>query len=54
MRRTGLALAGVSFIAGASAQSPTLFNAASYAIPGGIFFLISALRLGHAARAGDT
>ncbi|MEO3876041.1 hypothetical protein ABGB18_45355 [Nonomuraea sp. B12E4] len=49
-----LALAGVSFIAGASAQSPTLFNAASYAIPGGIFFLISALRLGRAARAGDT
>lgn len=42
-------LAGASFIAGASADDPTLTNAAGYAIPGGIFFLISALRLGRAA-----
>ncbi|GAA1636342.1 hypothetical protein AB0C27_25690 [Nonomuraea sp. NPDC048882] len=43
-------LAGSSFILGASAANPTLANAAGYAIPGGIFFLISALRLGRAAK----
>ncbi|WP_066373878.1 hypothetical protein [Herbidospora mongoliensis] len=43
-------LAGASFILGASAANPTLTNAAGYAIPGGIFFLISAFRLGRAAR----
>ncbi|MEU4536024.1 hypothetical protein AB0G15_14290 [Streptosporangium sp. NPDC023825] len=43
-------LAGASFVAGASAANPTLINAAGYAIPGGIFFLISALRLGRAAK----
>ncbi|GAA4590334.1 membrane protein [Planotetraspora phitsanulokensis] len=43
-------LAGASFIVGASADSPTLINAAGYAIPGGIFFLISAFRLGRAAK----
>jgi uncharacterized membrane protein HdeD (DUF308 family) len=43
-------LAGASFILGASAPDPTLTNAAGYAIPGGIFFLISALRLGRAAK----
>ncbi len=43
-------LAGASFILGASAANPTLINAAGYAIPGGIFFLISALRLGRAAK----
>ncbi|MFF3442028.1 hypothetical protein [Streptosporangium sp. NPDC002721] len=43
-------LAGTSFILGASAPDPTLTNAAGYAIPGGIFFLISALRLGRAAK----
>lgn len=43
-------LAGASFIVGASAANPTLTNAAGYAIPGGIFFLISALRLGRAAK----
>ena len=43
-------LAGGSFIAGASASDPTLTNAIGYAIPGAIFFLISALRLGRAAR----
>ncbi|GGL18882.1 membrane protein [Sphaerisporangium melleum] len=45
-------LAGTFFIVGASAPGPTLANAAGYAIPGGIFFLISALRLGRAAK-GD-
>ncbi|GAA3757421.1 membrane protein [Plantactinospora mayteni] len=44
-------LAGASFIAGASADNPVLTNAIGYAIPGAIFFLISAIRLGRAARA---
>ncbi|KAB8182977.1 hypothetical protein FH608_049560 [Nonomuraea phyllanthi] len=44
-------LAGASFVLGASAPNPTLVNAAGYAIPGGIFFLISAWRLGRAAKA---
>ncbi|MEV5831853.1 hypothetical protein AB0L25_40485 [Spirillospora sp. NPDC052242] len=44
-------LAGGSFIIGASAENPTLTNAAGYAIPGGVFFLISAIRLGRATRA---
>ncbi|QFY07567.1 hypothetical protein GBF35_13510 [Nonomuraea phyllanthi] len=44
-------LAGTSFVLGASAPNPTLVNAAGYAIPGGIFFLISAWRLGRAAKA---
>jgi uncharacterized membrane protein HdeD (DUF308 family) len=39
-------LAGGSFIAAASADKPALTNVAGYAILGGIFFLISALRLG--------
>jgi len=43
-------LAGASFIVAASADNPTLTNAAGYASAGGIFFLISALRLGHAAK----
>jgi len=43
-------LAGAAFIAGAAADNPTLTNAAGYAIPGGVFFLISALRLGRAAK----
>ncbi|MEV0614749.1 DUF308 domain-containing protein [Nonomuraea sp. NPDC050404] len=43
-------LAGASFILGAAAPDPTLTNAAGYAIPGGIFFLISAIRLGRAAK----
>jgi uncharacterized membrane protein HdeD (DUF308 family) len=42
-------LAGGSFIAGASADNPALTNAIGYAIPGAIFFLISAIRLGRAA-----
>ena len=43
------ALAGASFIASAGADDPALTNAIGYAVPGGIFFLISALRLGRAA-----
>ena len=43
-------LAGGSFIATASANNPALTNAIGYAIPGAIFFLISAIRLGHATR----
>jgi uncharacterized membrane protein HdeD (DUF308 family) len=42
-------LAGGSFIIGASAENPTLTNAAGYAIPGGVLFLISAIRLSRAA-----
>jgi uncharacterized membrane protein HdeD (DUF308 family) len=44
------ALAGASFIASAGADNPTLTSAAGYAIPGGIFFLISALRLTRALK----
>ncbi|MDQ7906064.1 hypothetical protein RB614_16245 [Phytohabitans sp. ZYX-F-186] len=44
-------LAGGSFIAGASADDPVLTSAIGYAIPGAIFFLISAIRLGRAAKA---
>jgi uncharacterized membrane protein HdeD (DUF308 family) len=44
-------LAGGSFIATASADNPALTNAIGYAIPGAIFFLISAIRLGRAAKA---
>ena len=43
-------LAGASFIAGAAADRPVLTNAVGYAIPGAIFFLISAVRLGRAAK----
>jgi uncharacterized membrane protein HdeD (DUF308 family) len=43
-------LAGGSFIIGASADDPTLANVAGYAVPGGLFFLLSALRLGRAAK----
>ena len=39
-------LAGGSFIAGASAPDPVLTNVAGYALLGGIFFLVSAIRLG--------
>lgn len=44
-------LAGASFIAGASASDPKLTNVAGYAVLGGIFFLVSALRLGRADKA---
>jgi uncharacterized membrane protein HdeD (DUF308 family) len=43
-------LAGGSFIAAASADDPALTNAVGYAIPGAVFFLISAIRLGRAAK----
>jgi uncharacterized membrane protein HdeD (DUF308 family) len=43
-------LAGASFIASAGADDPKLSGAVGYAIPGAIFFLISALRLGRAAK----
>ena len=44
-------LAGGSFIAGAGADDPVLTNAIGYAIPGAVFFMISAIRLGRAAKA---
>ncbi|MFF4054075.1 DUF308 domain-containing protein [Streptomyces chartreusis] len=44
-------LAGAQFILGASASDPTLTNVGGYAILGGIFFLVSALRLGRANQA---
>lgn len=43
-------LAGASFIIGASAANPSLANVAGYAVLGGIFFLVSAIRLGRAAK----
>jgi hypothetical protein len=43
-------LAGGAFIASAAADNPALTNAIGYAIPGAVFFLISAVRLGPAAR----
>lgn len=43
-------LAGGSFIATASTDDPALTNAIGYAIPGAIFFLLSAIRLGRAAK----
>ena len=43
-------LAGGSFVAAASADNPALTNAIGYAIPGAIFFLIAAIRLGRAAK----
>jgi uncharacterized membrane protein HdeD (DUF308 family) len=42
-------LAGTSFILQAAADGQTLGSLAGYAVLGGIFFLISALRLGRAA-----
>ncbi|MFD7713020.1 hypothetical protein ACFV6E_21595 [Streptomyces sp. NPDC059785] len=44
-------LAGASFVASAGADDPALTSAIGYAVPGGIFFLISALRLGRSAEA---
>jgi uncharacterized membrane protein HdeD (DUF308 family) len=43
-------LAGILFIANAGAHNPTLTSAIGYAIPGAIFFLISAVRLGRLAK----
>lgn len=46
-------LAGASFIASAGADDPKLTSAIGYAVPGAIFFLISALRLGRTAAKTD-
>ncbi|QHZ00029.1 hypothetical protein SSPS47_33555 [Streptomyces sp. S4.7] len=43
-------LAGASFIRGASQDAPSLSSLAGYAALGGIFFLVSALRLSRATR----
>ncbi|CAM5723840.1 Membrane protein OS=Streptomyces fumanus OX=67302 GN=GCM10018772_71200 PE=4 SV=1 [Streptomyces fumanus] len=43
-------LAGGSFIASAGADDPALTSAVGYAVRGGIFFLLSALRLKRAAQ----
>ncbi|MGK3208565.1 hypothetical protein [Amycolatopsis sp. MEPSY49] len=43
-------LAGANFIIGASGANPSLSNVAGYAVLGGIFFLVSAIRLGRAAK----
>jgi uncharacterized membrane protein HdeD (DUF308 family) len=43
-------LAGGSFFAAAGATDPALTNAVGYAIPGAVFFLIAAIRLGRAAK----
>jgi uncharacterized membrane protein HdeD (DUF308 family) len=43
-------LAGTSFILQAAADGQTLGRVAGYAVLGGIFFLVSALRLGRAAK----
>ncbi|OLF07668.1 hypothetical protein [Actinophytocola xanthii] len=46
-------LAGASFVVAAGAPDPTLASIAGYAAVGGIFFLVSAVRLGRpAARLG--
>jgi uncharacterized membrane protein HdeD (DUF308 family) len=42
-------LVGVSFITSAGKDDPSLTNLAGYAVVGGVFFLISAIRLGPAA-----
>ncbi|NUT51983.1 MAG: hypothetical protein HOV94_32520 [Saccharothrix sp.] len=41
-------LAGATFIASAAAPNPSLASLAGYALVGGVFFLVSALRLGRA------
>ncbi|GAA0274892.1 hypothetical protein [Cryptosporangium japonicum] len=43
-------LAGASFVAMAGADDPAVTGVAGYAAVGGVFFLVSALRLGRAAR----
>ncbi|WP_253774339.1 hypothetical protein [Goodfellowiella coeruleoviolacea] len=43
-------LAGANFIIGASGANPSLTHVAGYAVLGGIFFLVSAIRLGRAAQ----
>ncbi|RFU88141.1 hypothetical protein DY218_03230 [Streptomyces triticagri] len=48
----GDVLAGASVVASAGVNEPFLAGATGYAIPGGIFFLVSALRLGRTAEQG--
>ncbi|WP_236792072.1 hypothetical protein [Amycolatopsis sp. GM8] len=43
-------LAGANFVISASGANPTLSSVAGYAVLGGIFFLVSAIRLGRAAK----
>jgi uncharacterized membrane protein HdeD (DUF308 family) len=43
-------LAGASFVTAASAANPSLVDLAGYATLGGVFFLVSALRLGRAEK----
>jgi hypothetical protein len=45
-------LAGIAFILQASGDDPALANVGGYAVLGGIFFLVSALRLGRAPADG--
>jgi uncharacterized membrane protein HdeD (DUF308 family) len=45
-------LAGGSFIATAATDHPALTSAIGYAVPGAIFFLVSAVRLGRAGKQG--
>jgi uncharacterized membrane protein HdeD (DUF308 family) len=45
-------LAGISFFAQAAAAHPSLRNLAGYALLGGVFFLVAALRLGQNAGQG--
>lgn len=48
------AVAGVNFILTASSDNPSMASNAAYAAVGGVFFLISALRLGRSAgKAGN-
>jgi uncharacterized membrane protein HdeD (DUF308 family) len=43
-------LAGAGFVAQAGGSNASLTNLAGYAVLGGVFFLVSAIRLGRAAR----
>ncbi|EPD63587.1 hypothetical protein HMPREF1211_02714 [Streptomyces sp. HGB0020] len=44
-------LVGARFMVGASASGPRLTHVGGYAVPGGILFLVSALRLGRLSQA---
>jgi uncharacterized membrane protein HdeD (DUF308 family) len=43
-------LAGANFVISAAAPNPSLTTVAGYAVLGGIFFLVSAIRLGRTAK----
>jgi uncharacterized membrane protein HdeD (DUF308 family) len=47
-------LAGISFLLQSAAPHASLSNLAGYALLGGVFFLVSALRLGRNASTGET